>query len=180
MLATSVISLLFLISQVVTQSTDHVAIGEYGNSTYLHPVNLACPGVWSIFENINGSSRCRCGSSVHNVVHCDGKTLQVKLLPCFCMTQYAKNPNITVVGACMYKCRQPSLSHYNPVPSNTSELSMHMCNSTTTVIDGVISWNRDGQLCGRCHEGLAPPAYSYDWCCVKCSHNKHSVINSVV
>ena len=177
MLATSVICLLFLISQVVTQSTDHVAIG---NSTFVQPVNLTCPGLWSIFENTNGSSRCRCGSSLNHVVHCDEKTLQVKLLPCFCLTQYVKNSNITVVGACMYNCRQLRFQHYNPVPSNTSELSMHMCNGTTAVINGILSWNRDGQLCGRCHEGFAPPAYSYDWSCVKCSHNKHSVINSVV
>ena len=174
MLTTSVICLLFLISQVGTQSTDHVAIG---NSTFVQPVNLTCPGLWSIVED---STRCSCGSDLQHVVHCDEKTLQVKLLPCFCMTQYVKNPNITVVGACMYACRHPTDQSYNPVPSNTSELSMHMCNGTTAVINGVLSWNRDGQLCGRCQEGFAPPVYSYDWSCVKCSHNKHSVINSVV
>ena len=31
--------------------------------------------------------------------------------------------------------------------------------------------NREGQLCGRCREGFAPPAYSYDWRCVRCSHD---------
>ena len=180
MLATSVICLLFLISQVGNQSIDDYTIEDYENSAFVHPVNLTCPGLWSIFEDTNGSSSCSCGSDLKCVVHCDKKTLQVKLLPCFCMTQYAKNPNITVVGACMYRCQRPSLHRYNPVPSNTSELSMHMCNGTTAVINGVISWNRDGQLCGRCHEGFAPPAYSYDWSCVKCSHNKHSVINSIV
>ena len=174
MLATSVICFLFLISQVGTQSIDHVAIGDYGNDTLVHPVNLTCPGMWSIFKN---SSRCHCGSDLNRVVQCDNKTLQVKLLPCYCMTQYAKNSNITVVGACMYRCR---LVEDNPVPSTTSELLKHMCNGTTGEINGVQNWNRDGQLCGKCHKGFAPPAYSYDWRCVKCSHKKHSVINSIV
>ena len=177
MLATSLICLQFLISQVGTQSISDDGIGDFGNSALVHPVNLTCPGVWSIFENTNGSSRCRCGSDFKDVVDCDNKTLQVKLLPCFCMTQYAKNPNITVVGACMYRCRLPSSEH---VPSNTSGLLMYMCNGTTAVINGVLNWNRGGQLCGRCHEGFGLPAYSYDWRCVKCSHNKHSVKNSIV
>ena len=178
MLATSAICLLFLISQVGTQSIEDDGIGDYGNNTLVHPVNLTCPGLWSIFENTNGSSRCHCGSDLNRVVHCNKKTLQVKLLRCFCMTQYSKNPNITVVGACLYRCRRP-ISLY--LPSNTSALLMYMCNDTTAVINGMmLSRNRDGQLCGRCYKGFAPPAYSYDWCCVKCSGNKHSVINSIV
>ena len=84
MLATSVICLLFLISQIGTQS---IGIGDYGKNTLVHPVNLTCPGLWSIFENTNGSSRCRCSSDLNHVVHCDNKILQVKLLPCYCMTQ---------------------------------------------------------------------------------------------
>ncbi len=178
--AASVICLLFLISPVGTQSTDEDRIGEYENRTSVHPVNLTCPGPWSIFENTNGSSNCSCGSDLKRVVRCDEETLQVKLLPCFCMTQYAKNPNITVVGACMFRCQHPRSQHYNPVPNTTSELSMHMCNASTAVITGVLSWNRDGQLCGRCKEGFTPPAYSYDWNCVECSDSKHSIINSTV
>ena len=87
--------------------------------------------------------------------------------------------NITDVGACMYRCRQPSNHHYYPVPSNRSELR-HVCNSTTAGINGIQSWNQDGQLCGRCYKGFGLPAYSHDWRCIKCSHNKHSVINSIV
>ena len=175
MLATSVIGLLFLISQVGTQTIDDDGFGDYGNSTLVHPVNRTCPGPWSILEN---SSRCRCGSDLNHVVHCDAKTLQVKLLPCFCMTQYAKNPNITVVGACMYRCRKLASHHYNQVPNSTT---MHMCiGGITAAINGLHKWNRYGQLCGRCHEGFALPVYSYDWYCVKCSDNKHSVLNSIV
>ncbi len=172
--------LLFLIIQVGTQSNDDDGMREYGISTPVHPVTLTCPGLWSIFENTNGSSKCSCGSELNHVVRCDEKTLQVKLLPCFCMTQYVKNPNITVVGACMYRCRLAHGLPYNPVPNTTSELSMHMCNAATAAITGLLSWNRDGQLCGKCHEGFAPPAYSYDWSCVECSDSKHSVINSIV
>ena len=180
MLATSVICLLILISQVGAHYISDDGIKDYPNSTVVHPVNLTCPGLWSIFENTNDSSRCSCGSALKRVVHCDNRTLQVKLLPCFCMTPYAKNPNITVVGACMYKCRQLSSQHYNPVPSNASELLMDMCNGTTAVIKGLLSWNRDGQLCGRCREGFAPSIYSYDWHCVECSDDRTSVINAIV
>ena len=177
MLATSVISLLFLISQVGSQCINDNGIGDYRNSTLVHPVNFTCPGPWSILENTNGSSRCRCGSDIKNVVHCDEKTLQVNLFRCFCMTQSAKNPNITVVGACMYQCRW---ENRKPLPSNKSKLLMYMCNDTTAVINGILSRNRDGQLCGKCNESFAPPAYSYDWCCVECSGKKRFVLNSIV
>ena len=87
-----------------------------------------------------------------------------------------RRENITVVGACMYRCWQ-STSH--PIPSNTSACTINV-HGTTDVINGPPNWNRDGQLCGRCHEGFAPSAYSYDWRCIKCLDNKHSVINSIV
>ena len=85
--------------------------------------------------------------------------------------------SLLLVLACMYRCRQVE---DNPVPSNTSELLKHMCNGTTDEINGVQNWNRDGQLCGKCHESFAPPAYSYDWRCINCSQKKHSVINSII
>ena len=68
------------------------------------------------------------------------------------MSLYAKDPNITVVGACMYMCGGKH-EHIN---------SDDLCD---------VASNREGQLCGRCREGFAPPVYSYDWRCVRCSHD---------
>ena len=42
------------------------------------------------------------------------------------------------------------------LPCNISDLNDFMCAST----------NREGQLCGRCREGFAPPVYSYSLTCV--------------
>ena len=165
----------FLAQQIDTQYISHGGIGGNENSTLVRSANLSCPGVWSIFDSTNGNTSCSCGNYLGRVIRCDKR----ELLSCFCMTPYAKDPNITVVGACMYKCRLPVGRHYNVLPSSASELSMYMCNSVTGVINGTPSWNRDGQLCGKCKQGFVPPAYSYDWHCVKCSYDEYSVVNLV-
>ena len=159
----SFICLLFLIGQGGTQPVYHE---DYGNLTAVDSSNPPCPGPWSISENINGSTRCQCGSQLHGMVQCNDKTLQVKLLPCYCMTPYAKDPNITVVGACLYRC----------IHSQAHKLS-YMCKEATSYETELR--NRDGQLCGKCTKGFAPPVYSYDPRCVNCSHSEHYTINSV-
>ena len=45
------------------------------------------------------------------------------------------------------------------LPCNISDLNDFMCAST----------NREGQLCGRCRNGFAPPVYSYSLTCVNCT-----------
>ena len=182
MLGTTVVCLVFssfLAQQVDTQYINYDEIGDNGNSSLVHPASLSCPGVWSIFENNknNGSISCSCGNDFKRVLLCDKKTLQVKLLPCFCVTPYAKNPNITVVGACVYKCHLPINNHHNIFSGSASELSMYFCNSVTAAING--TWNRVGQLCGKCKQGFVPRAYSYDWRCVRCSYDEYSVVNLV-
>ena len=47
------------------------------------------------------------------------------------------------------------LFHYYPLPSNISQV----CNL----------FHRNGQLCGKCKDGFAPPVYSYDPSCVNCT-----------
>ena len=95
-----VICLLLLLEQGSTQYT----YGGYENGTVVKSSDLSCPGLWSISENIKDHMECKCGSSVGGVVHCDERTLGIELQPCFCMSFYEKDPNITVVGACMYTC----------------------------------------------------------------------------
>ena len=111
---------------------------------------------------------------------CNNNGLQVQLLPCYCMTPYIKDPSVIVVGACLYMCvhSQNSGNILNSVPSNVSELSYFMCNRERRHPES--EWrSRDGQLCGKCTKGFAPPVYSYDPRCVKCSHSEHYTINSV-
>ena len=148
-----VICLLLLLERGSTQYT----YGDHGNGTIAKSSNLSCPGLWSVFENTNSHTQCKCGPNLGGVVHCDESTLDTQLQPCFCMSFHIKDPNITVVGACMYTCK---------IAQNVSDL-YHMCGKGDYVS------NREGQLCGRCKEGFVPPAYSYDWRCVSCSHDNY-------
>ena len=68
---------------------------------------------------------------------CDGNSFDVRVLTCYCMTRYAKDPNITVVGACLYACHQPIGSDYHG-----------------PVYCGVKEPARDGQLCGSCKKNF--------------------------
>ena len=139
-------------------------------------VSLSCAGVWSVPVQNNGSMGCKCGSDLDGLVHCDNSTLQVQLRLCYCMSQYIKDSNATVVGPCMYKCHHSfsfdkDKTQYNSVPGDISELSRNMCSIGIPGSFKTQSLNRDGQLCGKCKEGFAPPAYSYDWHCVRCLRN---------
>ena len=146
-----VICLLLLLQRGSTQYVHSKGSGDHGNGTAVESSPLSCPGLWSIFENNNGSTQCNCGPDLGGVVNCDKYTLEITLYRCFCMSLYANDSNITVVGACLYTCD-------GTYPVNTD----YMCGKES---------NREGQLCGRCREGFAPPAYSYDWRCVRCSHD---------
>ena len=120
----------------------------------LHPF---CYGPWTI-DSGNGS--CECGSSLKGLVHCDNSSFNLQLLPCYCMTPYEKDPNITVVGACLYKCNYQHGRHYYSVPAKDPySLSEFMCGEVA----------RDGQLCGQCELGFSPSVYSYDWHCLNCT-----------
>ena len=159
-----VICLLLLIGQSGTQYTYPKGGSDQGHGTAGEASALSCPGLWSTFDNATG--RCICGFSLGGVIFCDESTLEVRLIPCYCMSFYEKDPNITVIGACMYMC------HHivgGLVFKNASDLSENMCGK------GAFVSNREGQLCGRCKQGFAPPAYSYDWRCVQCSSSFKNV-----
>ena len=160
-----VIYLLLLIGQSATQYTYPKGGRDYGHGTAGESSTLSCPGLWSRFDNTTG--RCRCGYWVGGVVHCD-ETFGVLVEPCFCMSFYEKDPNITVIGACMM-CHNGGVIFHN-----ASDLSENMCGK------GAFVSNREGQLCGRCKQGFAPPAYSYDWRCVQCSSSFKNLIKYCV
>ena len=113
---------------------------------------LTCIGAWLTPSN----GTCVCGDSVGQTVACDRDTGELEVLICYCMTPDSENHGATVVGACLYNCREePSFGEsYVPAPTNCS------------------GQHRTGTLCGDCdRENHAfPRAYSYDMDCVVCPH----------
>ena len=159
--------LLFLIGQGSAQNVYNEESEEHTLDTAVE--TPTCPGVWSRYVSTANKTGCFCGDDLGGVVRCHNTTLQVELLPCYCMTPSNKNPNVTVVGTCILNCHQPICGRYYRVrASNISELLDFTCNRT---LFGLSSWNRDGQLCGSCNDGFSPSIYSYDWHCESCSKN---------
>ena len=75
----------------------------------------------------------------------------------YCMTQTNEKDQI-IVGSCQYTCRRSE--YYFDITANTSsEINMLICER----------YNRQGQLCGSCMPGYAPPVYSYYLSCVNCT-----------
>ena len=177
MITVTVISVLVLIGSQAAKGYINT------NDTAVKPSALSCSGVWSTpVDEKNGSMAmgCKCGNGLSGLVLC-GRAFQVHLHLCYCLTVYAKDSKVTVVGPCMHKCqysRPYNIDHwhYNSIPGNVSvtELSNYMCSITIAHSSKMQSLNRDGQLCGKCKEGFAPPAYSYDLRCVNCSFNDAS------
>ena len=173
MIALAVVSVLVLAG---SQAAEGYSINT--NDTAVKPSALSCSGIWSTpVDEKNGSLAmgCKCGKDLGGLVFCD-RASQVHLQFCYCLTAYAKDSKVTVVGPCMQKCQfslqnNNDLHHHNSIPGNVSvaELSNYMCSIPHG--SNMQSLNRDGQLCGKCKEGFALPAYSYDWHCVNCSLN---------
>jgi len=122
--------------------------------------NDTCPDVW--FVRRNGT--CECGSDIHGAVSCDKETKEVSILDCYCMT-HDSTINQTVVGQCVFNCANTTGSYLNSVYHKVS----------TSQLDSICSYlNRGGTLCGTCMSGFVPPAYSYDWECIKCTYGSHN------
>ena len=108
----------------------------------------------------NGDRDCAFGNDLQSLVHLEPRTLQIWLQNSYCMT--TSNANRTdVIGGCIYSVVPlTTLSPiYYPLPCNISELNSYTC----------AGLNREGQLCGRCVDGYAPPVYSYSLSCVNCT-----------
>ena len=120
-----------------------------------------CPP-WHVMGS-NGSG-CVQGLHVHFLVYFMQETSQPWLQTFYCMTtstEYSEQNERDVIGTCLYSfdIDSRSFSTYFSLPCNISKLNEYMC----------AGLNRDGQLCGKCNEGYAPPAFSYSLACVKCT-----------
>ena len=122
---------------------------------------IACPHWMFPTHTENGSTACECGDNVRGAVLCNSETQKVEVRRCYCMTYSSDNNTSMVIGKCWYGCYIAQLNldtgivFYCPLPSNISQVCDH--------------FHRNGQLCGKCKDGFAPPVYSYDSSCVNCT-----------
>ena len=119
-----------------------------------------CPPWYTISEDYKS---CRKGSNV--LIDVVTFTNQTWLKKYYCMTTDANaTKRIDAVGGCLSSDLHQSYRTFTfPLPCNISELNGYMC-------AGV---NREGQLCGRCEKGFAPPVYSYSLVCTNCTTDYH-------
>ena len=103
---------------------------------------------------------CKFGAQVGYAVGGIASTMQTKLQYLYCMTSSnALNAKNEKMGSCLLSLPTDLVEKAVILPCNISDLNDFMCAST----------NREGQLCGRCREGFAPPVYSYSLRCVNCT-----------
>jgi len=107
----------------------------------------------------SGNGTCQFGSNLGFIVKPTANLTQSELENFYCMTTAnISGHRMDVVGSCLYSAfAYPEGMHY-PLPCNISQLNDFMC----------ADLNREGQLCGKCREGFAPPVYSYSLSCVNC------------
>ena len=117
--------------------------------------NEPCPP-W----RVNTTGKCKCSSEkIHDTVICQDDPNQLSLHECYCMT-YNHEMDQLHVGPCQYSCHRRGSGYFIRIPVNTtSQINEFMC--------GI--YNRQGQLCGSCVSGYAPPVYSYYLSCVNCT-----------
>ena len=118
-----------------------------------------CSYTWFYTEHdSNGSTNCKCGKTFHFVLDCNSEEHKIKLTRCYCMTISKDNDSQLVVGPSFYGCFAAGYAPQYAIPKNPHQLDNY-CKE----------YNRDGQLCGKCRKGFAPPVYSYNMSCVDCS-----------
>ena len=116
---------------------------------------LECPPWYMQRQN-----SCEPGSGYEEVIYMNPGTGQPLLLPFYCMTtNESRTHHRDVLGGCLLTTNLPKLIHFFPLPCNVSKLNQFMC----------ADFNREGQLCGKCSDGYAPPAYSYSLSCANCT-----------
>ena len=136
----------------------------------------SCSHPWFYRKNSsNGSTVCECGSRIGHTVQCPTECQQLQVLVCYCMT-YNKETASYVVGMCFYACFFTST--YYPIPRrvNATNHNAFVCKRYRYTLH----FHRDGQLCGACEDGYAPPAYSYSLACVKCSNYSKNWIKYIL
>ena len=123
-----------------------------------------CP-LWKYHKY--GNSSCVCGSGIDNVVYCKDNQSTISIVSCYCMS-YSDNGDGVVLGACPFLCTN---HFYMNIDSGTN---------LSTLCDGDIRQNRQGQMCGKCKDNHSPSPYSYQLKCANCSHYKYNWLKYLV
>ena len=112
-----------------------------------------CP-LWQSKDR--ATNLCRCiGSSI--VVRCTDDPYHLGIQECYCMTHRHQQ---VLVGSCLYTCHRAKVGYIlNITGESISQINEKVCGP----------FKREGQMCGRCIPGHAPPVYSYSFTCVNCT-----------
>lgn len=120
------------------------------------------------------NNNCTFGNPLKALVSFSWPTKQTWLQTSYCMTTSHERTSKRndVIGSCLWSAYGlVSLSYtYYPLPCNISTLNEYMC----------AGLNREGQLCGRCVSGYAPPVISYSVICVNCTDYHYNWIKYIV
>ena len=123
------------------------------NETEDDNISLTCP-TWYYLSN--DSKHCVLGRNMHPIIDINPTTKQVFIRHFYCTTK-ENNTDTTVLGRCLYSAVHSTRVSL-PLPCNATDLNDYMC----------AGLNREGQLCGQCKQGFAPPGYSYSMECMAC------------
>ena len=143
-------------TRYITSNTAILNESDFGNEA---GTRLLCPPWYTNKNNPNES--CKNGMSFSNTVIFQLRTQQTWLQTFYCMTTSQENTTHRkdVIGGCLLSFDNRLQSSFYPLPCNISKLNDYTC----------AGLNREGQLCGRCVEGYAPPVFSYSLGCVNCT-----------
>ena len=112
---------------------------------------------WQFRSGVSG--KCKCAKSLQNLVLCQNDPYNLELFACFCMS-YKNKTGQYLVGSCQYTCQRAKGYYFDITANGSAEMNRLICDRY---------YHRQGQLCGSCKPGYAPPVYSYSLNCVKCS-----------
>ena len=132
-------------SSLSSTTSQLTAVGEF-----------MCPPWYKTMED----GICEKGFNFKRILIYEQGTNQMWLQTFYCMTTSDENSvkRNDVIGSCIYSFGMYKTIYY-PLPCDISKLNKYTC----------AGLNREGQLCGRCMKGFAPPVYSYVLNCVKCT-----------
>ncbi len=116
---------------------------------------VECSAWFMPIPSANGSTVCKCGSPIGDLVQCDSDTQTLHVPVGYCMT-YSDILSQVVVGSCAFPLTTAMPSTYRIPSLNITELNTYTCGH----------FHRERQLCGQCISGYAPGVFNQ---CVKCT-----------
>ena len=128
-----------------------------GTYEYQNPISTENASHCPTWQQRDSAGECVCGPNIEDTVMCKTHPYGLKVLSCYCITR--SKSNNTVIGACPYTCWRSEDGYVYYFPVEKGNIDEFMC----------ARYRRQGQMCGQCKPGHAPPAYSYSLSCVDCT-----------